>query len=173
MSTSDNDTRRQEEISVLYTRIMISESGLLADETKSADKWAKIDIRVDAPIGYPEIVRFDIQVKSVRQHLVNERDGKVVYDLDADTYNHLVKQDGRSPLILVLVVLRGQPSDWVNITNEETVMRCTAYYKDLAGKKETENQCKRRIFIPKTNVFNPEGIRRFTRDNKDPIRGKK
>jgi hypothetical protein len=91
----------------------------------------------------------------------------IIYDLDAKTYNKLIRRHRRntSPCFLVLLCLPPEVNDWVVISDEELFIRKCCYYYHINGDNEvTSNERTIRVRIPKTNVFTPEIIQKINDD---------
>jgi hypothetical protein len=94
--------------------------------------------RVDT--GFP----LDFQAKAtVDWQLV---DGKVVYDLEAKTYNDLAQRTpAESTMILILLCLPNARDQWHEASCDETVLRHCCYWHMITG-EPTSNSAKKRIF---------------------------
>lgn len=103
-------------------------------------------------------VMFDCQLKAS----INWREEKcfIVYDLEADAYNKMVlrNQEPVIPILLVLLCLPVDESEWVNISEYELKLRKCCYYIALTG-QPTDNARSIRIRIPRTNIFSPDAVR--------------
>lgn len=101
------------------------------------------------PSGFP----LDYQAKATIDWEL--REGKIVYDLEAKTYNDLV---GRTPaetsIILVLLCLPKEREHWHSTSCDETVLRNCCYWHTLAGEL-TDNANTKRIFIPSEQLLTP------------------
>lgn len=79
------------------------------------------------------------------------------YDLESKTYNDLVERwatPPATPLYLVLLVLPDDSGDWLNISDQELVLRRSAYwYRPAPASTMTTNSSSIRIEIPLTNAI--------------------
>lgn len=102
----------------------------------------------------------ELQLKStIERHVI--RDGTILkYDLEAKSYNDLVtRKNGKSltPLILVLFILPNDNIDWVEVKEDELLLRKHAYwYQPAAGLHLTNNVSSKRIEIPLVNKIDCE-----------------
>ena len=99
-----------------------------------------------------------IQAKSTTTASVTLDDVEVAYDLEVKSYNDL-RIDVIEPRLLVLLVLPLDEAQWVNVTEEQLILRRCVYWMSLKGMPPTENSDKIRIQIPRSNVFSVEALR--------------
>jgi hypothetical protein len=151
---------RAEEMSRAYTRAVSAHAGLLVSR-------ADLDYGDDGTFsvvehsrnGYvPSGYKIDFQLKaSGRWEL---RDNDVIYDLDVKNYNDIVNRNkGRATVrcLLILLCLPKEEKEWLNISEDELLIRKCCYWTLLDG-EETDNTDQIRIHIPRANIFNPEAI---------------
>ncbi len=93
----------------------------------------------------------DVQAKSTVSAELNEE--HVVCDLEIKNYNDLRETTVGKPRILVLLVLPPDESQWLELTEDELVLRRCAYWYSLRGADETPNRQTVRIHIPRSNLF--------------------
>ena len=106
--------------------------------------------RIDT--GFP----LDFQAKAtVDWELV---DGQIVYDLEAKTYNDLaLRTPAESTMILILLCLPKNRSDWHGATCQETIMRHCCYWHTING-EPTSNSRTQRIYVPSDNLLTPASL---------------
>lgn len=106
--------------------------------------------RIDT--GFP----LDFQAKAtVNWELV---DGKIVYDLEAKTYNDLVSRTpAESSMILILLCLPKDRTEWHRATCDETIMRHCCYWHAIVGEL-TSNTSRKRIYVPSENLLTPVSL---------------
>jgi len=81
---------------------------------------------------------------------------KIAYDMDADDYNKLARWEGGSCILLVCW-LSDIPDEWVCVTEDELVMKRCCYWTKISD-PPTSNKSKKRVFIPRSQVFTAESI---------------
>ena len=103
--------------------------------------------RVDT--GFP----LDFQAKAtIDWELVN---GQIVYDLEAKTYNDFAQRTpAESTMILILLCLPKDRTEWHGASLDETVMRHCCYWHTISG-EPTQNTTKKRIYVPIENLLTP------------------
>jgi hypothetical protein len=106
--------------------------------------------------------RLDLQLKSTT--LANSGAESVGYDLDAKTYNNLASAWPERRILLVLIVMPEQESDWlVHSTSGLTLGGC-GYWFSFENRPTTKNKRSIRISVPTSNLFSPVGLSQlFTR----------
>lgn len=85
------------------------------------------------------------------------RDDVVVYDLEPDAYNKLAEWEGNSPCILIVLSLADQPNDWLKISEDGLQLQRCCYWTCITG-GTTNNSSKKRISIPRTQIFTPDAV---------------
>jgi len=86
------------------------------------------------------------------------KDGKIVFDLEAKTYNDLVERTAaESSAILILLCLPKKREQWHSASYDETVLRNCCYWHTITG-EPTNNETKKRIFIPSEQLLTPASL---------------
>lgn len=86
---------------------------------------------------------------------------QVVYDLEAKSYADLIDttRPRGKPFILIVLAMPVEPDRWLKVTSDSLLLRRSAWWVSLRGQPPVVNARKKRIFIPKENVFNVEAAR--------------
>jgi hypothetical protein len=91
------------------------------------------------------------------------KDYKIVYDLEAKTYNDLAhRTPAETSLILILLCLPKERSAWHAANCDETILRNCCYWHTVTG-EPTENAQKKRIFVPSENLLTPASLQELLR----------
>jgi hypothetical protein len=87
------------------------------------------------------------------------RDGRIVYEMEAEAYNKLVHCNSYSaiPRILVLLCLPREQQLWVEQDIEILKLRHCCYWIYIEG-EETPNKRSQTIYIPQTQIFSSDFI---------------
>lgn len=104
--------------------------------------------------GFP----LDYQLKSTINFQFVE--DVVKYDLEAKTFNDLVQRHqamGAIPMVLILLCLPPNPSEWLSLDEQKLELRHCCYWKMLQG-TETTNTSTVRIEIPRQQRFDPSSL---------------
>lgn len=100
--------------------------------------------------GYP----LDFQAKATINW--ERKNGCIVYDLEAKTYNDIVSRTAaETTLILIVLCLPKDQADWHVAEETATTLRNCCYWHSFTG-EPTENSERKRIFIPVENRLTPE-----------------
>jgi hypothetical protein len=105
--------------------------------------------------GFP----LDFQAKAtVDWKLVDDH---IVYDLEAKNYNDLAQRTAaESTMILILLCLPKERSNWHGTTCDETILRHCSYFHTISGELTSNSETKR-IFIPKENLLTPASLNKL------------
>jgi hypothetical protein len=88
-----------------------------------------------------------------------EENEEIVYDLEAAAYNDIAtRPPGASTMILLLLCLPKEMEKWHSISHIETTIRNCCYWHVFRG-EPTPNEYKKRIHIPKENLFTPDALK--------------
>lgn len=86
-------------------------------------------------------------------------DGKIVYDLEAKTYDDMVGRDtSETTLLLILLCLPKSRTEWHEATEMATTIRHCCYWHILRGDPCGSTSTKR-VFIPATNLLTPDSLK--------------
>jgi hypothetical protein len=87
------------------------------------------------------------------------RNSFIVYDLEAKTYNDIVSRTpAETTLILILLCLPKNETDWHLADEEATTLRHCCYWHSFTG-DITSNEQTKRIYIPVENRLTPEVLK--------------
>lgn len=88
-----------------------------------------------------------------------EKDGHIIYDLEAKTYNDMVSRTSEeSTLLLILLCLPRQAGWWHTVDPAGTVLRNCCYWYLPPNFETVPNVGRKRIFIPVENILTPETL---------------
>lgn len=99
--------------------------------------------------------RVDFQLMSTTDYAV--RDDEIVYDLRVQHYNHLIIPND-APRVLILFVMPENPDQWLAQSLDELCLRKCAFWHSVMGDEPSSNNSEKRVFVPRSNVFNLEGV---------------
>src|SRR5262249_55562241 len=101
-------------------------------------------------------VQLDVQLRSTAAATVGAPE--VTYDLDVRTYEDLREVRVRVPRVLVLYVFPEDETDWLSWSEDQLILRRSAYWISLVGRPAVDNIRTIRLSIPRTNQFSVEGL---------------
>ena len=93
----------------------------------------------------------DIQAKCTSGATIE--DDEVVYSLEVKNYHDLRATDVGTPRILVLMLVPDDDTQWLNLSEDQLIMRRCAYWLSLKGAVDITNTANIQIRIPRTNLF--------------------
>lgn len=87
----------------------------------------------------------------------------IIYDMKVKAYNKIVKRNNKSsavPKILLLLCLPEECIDWLEITQEQLLLRKCCYWSRLVGESiDRDPDSTVRIRIPKSQYLSPEWVK--------------
>ncbi|MXZ22551.1 MAG: DUF4365 domain-containing protein [Caldilineaceae bacterium SB0665_bin_25] len=99
--------------------------------------------------------RIDFQAKATAQDIL--RESHLAFPLPVKNYDDL-RADTRTPRILIVVLMPGDSSQWLNQTHDELCLRNCGYWISLDGQPPRRNTSSVTIDIPATNIFSSEQL---------------
>ena len=99
----------------------------------------------------------DLQLKATA-NLTESHNGHCRFALKRRNYD-LLRIETQTPRLLVVLELPRDESRWMTITADELVLRRRAYWLNLKGCEESDNQSSVTVSIPTENVFHVESLR--------------
>jgi hypothetical protein len=90
-------------------------------------------------------------------NLGEDSDGVYRYALKRRNYDKL-RLPTQTPRVLVLLALPENEAEWLNISEEELVMRRCAYWVSLGGEPDSGNTTSVTISVPASNRFDVNGL---------------
>lgn len=154
-----------EALSQAYVKAVASRAGMSCS-------WRDVDYGIDVTLHdvtvrtNPETGRkryfesgaaLDVQIKSTTTATIENE--SVVYDLEADAYNDLCVAKVCVPRILVLYAVPKSSSSRLEQSETHLLLGGCGYWHSLKHCEPTTNQYKKRIRIPRNNVFSELGLR--------------
>ncbi|MGL5943325.1 MAG: DUF4365 domain-containing protein [Waterburya sp.] len=153
----DTNTRK-EEFSYGYLKTIGAKSGIaIENHGRSIDNQG-IDIQAvyAGKLDNIHTPRIDAQVKCTSQDI--EKEDYIHFPLETKAYELLINPFVYNPIILIVVLVPKNLNEWVNINNEQTVIKKCAYWISLKGKKPSTNKNIITVKISKNNIITPESF---------------
>lgn len=109
----------------------------------------------------------DFQLKSTIDWAVDG--GDIVYALRSKNYNDLVTRepDAVGAILLLLCLPAEQPPHWLEISEDQLVLRHCCYWASLVGDPVPNEDSTKTIRIPRGNVFNSAELLRLLELERD------
>lgn len=154
------NTNCQEDLHISYIEAICASTGISYD-TQRHDEDSTDGI-IKKNIVFPEGFSIDsmlrIQLKSTSSpHLYQDHGDYISYKLKAKNYNDLCRT-ATTPIILGLLVLPEDQSDWVQLTDEELIIKGKMYWASFAGNECIDNTSSKTVKIDKRNIINKETL---------------
>jgi hypothetical protein len=143
---------RQESLSRAYVEAVAAGAGYTT--SRPSINRDSVDLTIEARGNMRP--KLDIQLKATI-NLPYEDDG-FRFPLLVKNYNDL-REPTQTPRILVVLEMPRNPSDWIEVTAEELMLRRAAYWVSLRNAPERENRTSVTITLPRSNRFDIDGLR--------------
>lgn len=115
--------------------------------------------------------RVDYQLKASTKWELDAQKKEIIYDLEAKNYNDMAARDAEDDsLYLFLLCLPKDAIDWLNISDEQLIMKNCCYWFKVTG-DETANSSTVRIRIPTTNILNAAAVQSLLTEERRRRRG--
>lgn len=149
-------TKIKEDISISYISALCAYAGIayeiIRHDDDSTDGLLMKRIQLDNGIRFDSQVRIQLKCTSSNsQYTDNGED--ITYKLKVKNYNDLCIQS-TTPIILGLLVLPEEDSQWIKWSSEELLMKGCMYWAEFSNKCESNNKGTVNVKISKTNVVN-------------------
>ncbi|GHC44390.1 DUF4365 domain-containing protein [Roseibacillus persicicus] len=140
---------QKEQFSSAYAQAVASVAGLKISKCEVDDD--SIDITIERSGGLAE--RLDIQLKCTASSIPVS--GDLSFPLKLKNYEDLSRVT-IMPRILVVLFVPKDSQDWMKITEEQALIRHSAWWVDLKDSPSTDNDTSVTVTIPRDNLFRPE-----------------
>jgi Domain of unknown function (DUF4365) len=152
---------QKEDFSYAYVYAVTSAAGYsLQSATRRLDD-SGIDATITVPgtIGSKRLPRFDIQLKSTSQNILQEQ--SIKYRLTAKNYEELSCDDPFVPQLLVVVLVPDNIEEWLSQSEESLCLRRCGYWLSLRGQPQLTNQNTITVEISRQNIFNVDALQKI------------
>ncbi|HEY2282589.1 MAG TPA: DUF4365 domain-containing protein [Solirubrobacteraceae bacterium] len=151
----------KEDLSVAYAHAIATAIGVTCDTPKrDINGWDAVFRARDTDLA--DAAQLAVQLKCTASRLTRVADGsELSFHLDRSDYDHLRVVRTHPPRLLVVVeVLHPSPSDWIDVSEQELLMRASAWYVDLVGQPALpDGQASTAVRIPLGQRFDPAALR--------------
>ena len=147
---SDND--RKAELSFAYLSSLAAFAGFTCQPGHQPDRDSSVDATVKA--GGSMRPQIDVQLKATSSPR-RLSDG-LHFQLRRKNYDDL-RASRMCPIILVVLELPEDPSDWLDCDTERLVMRRCAWWASIAGDSATDRDSKT-VVLPESQSLNPDAM---------------
>jgi Domain of unknown function (DUF4365) len=152
----------ESELSYAYLHAVASKAGMNCKLGNRHDD----NYGTDAEVGYFDVIpncwRTDVPLRvqlKATINRVNESDTHIPFQFKGiKQHNKLRANVGEPHKILVVLFLPNDPTGWLNISQEQLLMKQAAYWVCLYGAAESANATSVKIYLPKANLLTPESL---------------
>jgi hypothetical protein len=157
------ENERKQQLSVAYVHAVAALAGYTCEvQTVDIDS---VDLIISASGKVHELSvmrspRLAVQLKASSS--LTPQPDYLAFPLPIKNYNDL-REETLVPLILVVLVLPSDPSQWLEISEECMISRPCAYWVSLLGMPETRNTRKVSIHLPRSHQFSADQVQGMMR----------
>tara|TARA_B100000929_G_C15409775_1_gene387502 strand:- start:4 stop:564 length:561 start_codon:yes stop_codon:yes gene_type:complete len=147
----------KESLSLAYLQALLAASGLNHNEPKIDNDGIDVTIRGKGFGGIFSEPKIEAQLKCTsKAGCIDVKNNHLVFQLEKKNYNYLV---GPSPLPLILVVhyAPNVQDQWLNESNDGTLIKYASYWYSLYGRERILNESKS-IRIPLAQRFDRKAV---------------
>jgi hypothetical protein len=155
---------RMEDMNFAYVKALCAQKGY------TLNKVERDNDGVDATIeckGFPATgcvsrsSKIDVQFKATHSKLRKLDNGDYRFVLEAKNYNQLVQNDRFVRLILIVLHMDSELSNWLEHSEDALKITKCAYWAIFAGQPSTGNKTTITVTIPQQNVLSPDELERL------------
>ena len=158
-----NVETRMESFSYAYVYALASQAGFAFKEEPRGNDNIGIDISVNDPerfFDFPSC-RFAAQVKCVRKTKLAQKKNGIFYELRRKNYDTLIKSCPFNTILLIILVVPDEPSDWVVFNESDIVIKHNCYWFCLQGSPPSTHwheDSKEQIQLFENQLLTPESF---------------
>jgi hypothetical protein len=161
LSTNDIES----ELSYAYLHAIASRAGVMSKHVTRHEDNNGIDAHLTAwgPFpdgGYLNEIDLKIQLKAKKGVPVEQNSHLSYFLLDKESkrYNELRADTSSTHRILVVLFLPDSSDQWLQLTEQELILKNCAYWVSLRGADASANKTGETIYFPKKQLFNPGNL---------------
>lgn len=151
------ENKIKEEISLAYVLAVAATKGFSTEITRvdidSVDATIKYNGYLDPEFSILYSPEIKLQLKATSSP--NLRGEFIHFPLPIKNYNDLKARSG-TPRLLVVLCLTEEKENWLKHSPDELVLKKCAYFLNLKGYPDTDNDTSVTVKIPLENLFSPE-----------------
>jgi hypothetical protein len=158
MSTNDIES----ELSYAYLHAVAAMAGMSVQPGTRHDDNDGVDATLTylGPTDHPYFTRVSlaIQLKATVAATGNLPYHHSYFLQGTKRYNKLRKKDSPNAKFLVVLFLPDDHTQWLTCTSEQLVLKKAAYWVNLYGAEESDNETGVTVYLPKGNVLTPDSL---------------
>lgn len=149
----------KEDLSICYLKAITACNGIALEKPDhdydSEDVYIKKTMNLDNESFVSEL-RFQLKATS-SDSVYSENNEYISYKLKVKNYNDLCTP-AVVPIVLGLLILPGDQSEWVNCTESELILKGRMYWLSLMNRDISNKKSNVTVKIPKSNILNEKTI---------------
>ncbi|MBP1543321.1 MAG: DUF4365 domain-containing protein [Oscillospiraceae bacterium] len=147
--------KQKEELSISYLSSIAAVAGI--DYERNIHDSDSTDATLKCWIdGIHASLRVQLKATS-SSNVFSESENTISYKLKPKNYNDLCAKS-TTPIILCLLILPEDPSEWLSWSIEELSIKGIMYWVSLAGRERTDNTSSISISISKNNTITKDSL---------------
>lgn len=154
------EDQQKEQFSKAYVRAVAAVAGVNTYEPVIDDDSVDIGFCSRIALGSAQRPRLEAQLKCTSR--IVEETESFRFDLKIKNYLDLCIED-IVPRVLIVTFVPNLPENWLSQSPDEMILRKCAYWVNLAGSPETENESRIRVRVPKSQIFNVNALNTLLR----------
>lgn len=151
------ENKIKEEISLAYVLAVAATKGFSTEITRVDSDSIDATIRYNGYLDskYSTLYSPEIKLQLKATSSPNLKDGFIHFPLPLKNYNDLRARSG-TPRLLVVLCLAEEKINWLKHSPDELILTKCAYFLNLNGCSDTENETSVTVKVPLVNLFSPE-----------------
>ena len=145
------ENEQKQQLSVAYVHAVAAKAGYACQVITVDDDSIDVMIAARGTVHQTAVLkspRIEIQLKATATDV--SKPDHIVFKLPVKNYEDL-RQETALPRILVVLMLPPKQSDWLDVNEDQLVLRRCAYWKSLWDLPPTKNKKTVTIQIPRSN----------------------
>lgn len=150
---------RKELFSYAYVRAVAAAAGYSVQEKTRTMDNVGLDLTIEVPgeVAGMLFPRFDAQVKCTSSPDVI-KENSINFPLRVNNYDKLRNNRPLAPQILIVVLVPEEVKDWIDVSEEEIVLKKCGYWASLKGMPATNNRNTVTVELPRINLLTPDNL---------------
>lgn len=150
------EEQQKEQFSIAYVRAVAAVAGVNIYRPEIDDD--SIDIGFCRRIVRERVQRPSLEAQLKCTATPDEDADQFRFPLKVKNYNDL-RGDDIVPRVLILVVVPSDMEQWLNQSNDQMILRKSAYWVRLTGMPDTSNTATVSVSVPKSQLFDVAALR--------------
>ena len=151
------------EISYAYLHAVASSAGVACESCGRVQDNAGVDAMLTGWGPFPNgglhnEVDIKVQLKATIAEPRDDGNHLSYFLRGISRYDDLRSEAGWTPRILVVLFLPNDPVEWLTISDQQLVLKKSAYWVSLRGAMPTTNDSGQTIYLPRRQLFTPDAL---------------